>query len=66
MKKENITDQQIRTKIRNYINNDENVDIDVTLNNPYYLTINKNGSIRLNFLVNRDNINYNVSIEMSD
>ena len=66
MKKENITDQQIRTKIRNYINNDENVDVDVTLNNPYYLIINKNGSVKLNFLVNRDNINYNVSIEMSD
>lgn len=64
MKKEDITDQEIRKKIRDYINNDESVDIDLTLNNPYYLTIAKNGTVILNIIVNSNNINYNVSIEM--
>ena len=64
MKNENITDQVVRSKIREYVNNDEAVDIDVTLNNPYYLTVAKNGTVMLNFVVNRDNLNYNVSIEM--
>ena len=66
IKKEKITDQKVRSKIRDYINGDEEVDIDVTLNNPYYLTIAKNGNVVINFVVKSNNLNYNVSIEMSD
>lgn|SRR5574344_106482 len=66
LEKENISDQDIRTKIRNYISNDDGVDIDATLNRDYYLTIAKNGKIAINFIVNSNGINYNVSIEMDD
>lgn len=64
MRKENITDQDIRSKIRNYISKDTEADIDATLNNPYYLTIANNGNIVINFVVKTNSLNYNVSIEM--
>lgn len=64
LKKENVTDQDVRAKIREYINNDENVDIDATLNNDYYLSISKTGKIVINTIVKSSNSNYNVSIEM--
>ena len=62
--KENITDQEIRSKIRNYLKDDDSVDIDATLNTNYYLTITKNGKIVINTLVKTNNNDYNVSIEM--
>jgi flagellar basal body-associated protein FliL len=64
MKKENVTDQAIRSKIRGYISNDTEADIDATLNNPYYLTIANNGNVVINFVVKTNSLNYNVSIEM--
>lgn len=64
LKKEEVTDQQIRSKIRSYLGNDTDVDIDAVLNNPYYLTIAKDGKVVINFIVKTSSINYNVSIEM--
>lgn len=64
LKKEDVTDQEVRTKIRSYLANDTDVDIDAVLNNPYYLTIAKDGKVVINFVVKTSSINYNVSIEM--
>ena len=64
LKKENIKEKDIKDKINKYISKDNNIDKDKTLNNGYTLSINKNGKIIINFIVNLDNINYNVSIEM--
>ena len=62
--KEEKTDLDIRTKIREYISNDEEVDIDATLNQEYSLSISKRGKIIINTVVKTDTLNYNVSIEM--
>lgn len=64
MKKENITDQEIRTKIREYISDDENVDIDATMNNDYVLSISKSGKVVINIVVKTLEMDYNVGIEM--
>ena len=64
IKNENVKKDDITKKIKNYIANDESVDKDKTMKNDYYLTINKNGKVILNFIVNSDNKDYNVSIEM--
>ena len=64
MKKENITDQAIRSKIREYLSNDSNADIDRTLANNYYLTVKSNGKIIVNFVVISNELSYNVSMEM--
>ena len=64
MKRENISKDKIKDKIKEYVKNDKNIDINKTLNNEYYLTYSKNGKVYLNFIVNSDELNYNVSIEM--
>ena len=61
--KEKITDQEIRTKIRKEVGNDETVDIDATLNGEYELSINKNGKIVINTVIIISVGNYTVNIE---
>ena len=64
LKKENLTDQEIRVKIREYISNDQDVDIDATLNSDYSLSISKDEKVVINTVVKTTNMDYNVSIEM--
>lgn len=64
IKKEKIDENKIKEKIKEYIADDENINVNKTLSNDYYLTINKNGKVILNFVVNSNELNYNVSIEM--
>ena len=64
LNKENKTDQEIRAKIRDYIKNDEGVDIDATLNQEYSLSISDSGKIIINTIVKTGIIDYSVSIEM--
>ncbi|MBE6158765.1 MAG: hypothetical protein E7159_02955 [Firmicutes bacterium] len=64
LKKENLTDQEIRVKIREYIKDDTEVDIDATLNSEYSLSIIKDEKVVINTVVKNANMDYNVSIEM--
>ena len=64
LKKENLTDQEIRVKIRDYVKDDQDVDIDATLNSEYSLSISKEGKVIINTIVKNLNMDYNVSIEM--
>ena len=64
LKKEGITDQDVRVKIREYIKDDVDVDIDATLNSEYTLSISKEGKVIINTVVKTSNMDYNVSIEM--
>ena len=64
LKKENLTDQEIRVKIRDYIKDDAEVDIDATLNSEYSLSISKDEKVVINTVVKTTNMDYNVSIEM--
>lgn len=64
LKKENLTDQEIRVKIRDYIKDDADVDIDATLNSEYSLSISKDEKVVINTVVKNANMDYNVSIEM--
>lgn len=62
--KENISDQQVRSKIRSSISNDDTVDIDATLAGEYYLTINSNNKVVVNVLVKTSESDYMIDIEM--
>lgn len=64
LKEYNITDQEVRTKIRDYLNTVEESDIDEVLNEPYYLVVADNGKVMINFVVKTTSFNYNESIEM--
>lgn len=64
LNKEGKTDLDVRTKIREYVKDDEDVDIDATLNQDYSLSISKNGKVVINTVVKTSTLNYNVSIEM--
>ena len=64
LNKEKLTDQEIRGKIREYLNNTENVDIDTTLSGEYQLGINNKGNILINIIVKTNDIDYNIEIEM--
>lgn len=64
LKKENLTDQEIRVKIRDYVKDDAEVDIDATLNSEYSLSISKDEKVVINTVVKNANMDYNVSIEM--
>ncbi len=64
LKKENLTDQEIRVKIREYVKDDAEVDIDATLNSEYSLSISKDEKVVINTVVKNANMDYNVSIEM--
>ena len=64
MKKENVSDQDIRSVIRKNIEDDENADIDSTLAGDYTLSISKTGKVIVNIVVKSYNLDYNISIEM--
>lgn len=64
LNKEGKTDQDIRAKIRDYVKNDEGVDIDATLNREYSLSISDTGKIIINTVVKTGSVDYSVSIEM--
>jgi len=64
LNKENKTDQDVRTKIREYVKDDEGVDIDATLNQEYSLSISDSGKIIINTIVKTGVIDYSVAIEM--
>ena len=64
LNKEKITDQEIRTKIREYLKDDDNVDIDKTLAGEYQLGITNTGNILINTVVKTNDIDYNIEIEM--
>ena len=64
LNKEKKTDQDVRSKIRDYVKNDEGVDIDATLNQEYNLSISDNGKVIINTVVKTNSVDYNVSIEM--
>ncbi len=64
LKKENLTDQEVRIKMRDYVKDDAEVDIDETLNSEYYLSISKDEKVVINTVVKTNNMDYNVSIEM--
>ena len=64
LNKEGKTDQEIRAKIREYIKDDEGVDIDATLNQEYSLSISDSGKLIINTIVKTGIVDYSVSIEM--
>ena len=64
LSKENLSDQQIRSKIRSFLNNDEDVDIDATLNQEYSITFSSDSKVLINFLVKSTNKEYYTNIEM--
>ena len=64
LNKEKITDQDVRAKIRDYVKNDEGVDIDATLNQEYSLSISDTGKIIINTVVKTGIVDYSVSIDM--
>ena len=64
LNKEGKTDQDVRTKIREYIKDDEGVDIDSTLNQEYSLSVSDSGKIIINTIVKTGTLDYSVSIEM--
>ena len=64
LSKENISDQQVRTKIRDYIKNDDSVDIDATLARDYTLTVSKDNKIIINTIVKSLDNEYMIDIEM--
>lgn len=64
LNKENKTDQDVRAKIREYVKNDDGVDIDATLNQEYKLSISDTGKIVINTIVKTGAVDYSVSIEM--
>ncbi len=59
---EKISEQDIRSKIRREISNDENVDIDATLNGEYELSFDKSGKLVINTIVKTSEGNYTVNI----
>jgi flagellar basal body-associated protein FliL len=61
---EDLTEQDVITKIRSYFADDTTIDIDKIMNDPYYLSIAKNGNIVINLIVTSTDFNYNISIEM--
>ena len=64
MREKAVNDQDIRSKIRSEISNEENVDIDLTLSQEYHLTISKTGKVVINTIVKTNNSSYNIAIEM--
>ena len=63
LNKENKTDQDMRARIREYIKNDEGVDIDATLNQEYKLSISDSGKIIINTIVKTSSLDYSVAID---
>lgn len=65
MKQENLSADTIRTKIYDHIKNNDEIDIDVTMNNPYTLYYNEYGKVKANIIVKIGDINYNDNVEIN-
>ena len=64
LRKEKITDADVRQRVRSYLDSDPKADIDTTLNEAYTLTISSTGKVVINILVQSENGNYIANIEM--
>lgn len=65
MKQENLSADMIRTKIYDHIKDNDEIDIDVTMNNPYTLYYNEYGKVKANIIVKIGDINYNDNVEIN-
>lgn len=65
MKQENLIADTIRTKIYDHIKDNDEIDIDVTMNNPYTLYYNEYGKVKANIIVKIGDINYNDNVEIN-
>lgn len=65
MKQENLSADTIRTKIYDHIKDNNEIDIDVTMNNPYTLYYNEYGKVKANIIVKIGDINYNDNVEIN-
>lgn len=65
MKQENLSADTIRSKIYDHIKDNDEIDIDVTMNNPYTLYYNEYGKVKANIIVKIGDINYNDNVEIN-
>lgn len=65
MNQENLSADTIRTKIYDHIKDNDEIDIDVTMNNPYTLYYNEYGKVKANIIVKIGDINYNDNVEIN-
>lgn len=65
MKQENLSADTIRNKIYDHIKDNDEIDIDVTMNNPYTLYYNEYGKVKANIIVKIGDINYNDNVEIN-
>lgn len=65
MKQGNLSADTIRTKIYDHIKDNDEIDIDVTMNNPYTLYYNEYGKVKANIIVKIGDINYNDNVEIN-
>lgn len=65
MKQENLSADTIRSKIYDHIKDNNEIDIDVTMNNPYTLYYNEYGKVKANIIVKIGDINYNDNVEIN-
>ena len=65
MKQESLSADTIRTKIYDHIKDNAEIDIDVTMNNPYTLYYNEYGKVKANIIVKIGDINYNDNVEIN-
>ena len=65
MKQENLSADTIRTKIYDHIKDNDEIDIDVTMNNPYTLYYSEYGKVKANIIVKIGDINYNDNVEIN-
>lgn len=65
MKQENLSADTIRSKIYDHIKDNAEIDIDVTMNNPYTLYYNEYGKVKANIIVKIGDINYNDNVEIN-
>ena len=65
MKQENLSADTIRTKIYDHIKDNDEIDIDVTMNNPYTLYYNEYGKVKANIIVKIGDSNYNDNVEIN-
>ena len=61
----NLSADTIRTKIYDHIKDNNEIDIDVTMNNPYTLYYNEYGKVKANIIVKIGDINYNDNVEIN-
>lgn len=65
MKQENLSADTIRTKIYDHIKDNDEIDIDVTMNNQYTLYYDEYGKVKANIIVKIGDINYNDNVEIN-